>query len=327
MRTLLFIWAILFISPLWAINQALVDSIWFQPLKYPQTTTSDSCAIWDFSSLEDINKPIELVEYCISLDSLHITKSFLHSHQHFVKNGDFLFLVAEETFKNRLNFVDSITLCKLPLALNASLLDTFTCHGEYRHYIPFQYQGIYQTETKSGVIILPNGFCDTVLHVYRTCHLLNNDTMETIIKKQQWYLTNYPYPIVEAYQLLIADSVHNSYAYYHVPDTILSNKEKNDAWSIQEQQIESVDSIITNICYAPNPVSSHLQISYELHRTAKVYFSLHYEGGVCLYRSPMYNQEQGVYQQMISMQHLPMGAYVLYVYADDTILSTPIIKQ
>ena len=307
-----------------AINQ-IVDTIWLHPLTSPSFESLETDSVWDFSK-EDPNKPIELLEYRISPDSSKIVKSYLHKHQYFAKKDGILLLLGEEMSDKQFVFIDSIEIAPFPLCINANIQDTFTCEGYYGHHVFYQHQGVSNTKTNKGKLILPNGFCDTVIHLSRTNYLPASDSIKVFSQIHQWFLTNYPYPVAEVYQTSTdEDTIHTCYAYYHLPDTINSN-DHEDILPADVAHITVLDSIITNIHYAPNPVVDNLFITYELLKEANVYFSIHYEGGTCMYQSASCKQEEGKHQKIISMHDMPRAAYVLYIHVDDVIVSACIIK-
>ncbi len=92
-----------------------------------------------------------------------------------------------------------------------------------------------------------------------------------------------------------------------------------------KEMISPID-IVTDIETMPNPVFDQLQIRYTLAKDAQVGFSLHYEGGLCAYRSDAEPQNAGIHLQSIDMSRLPKGIYVLYIYADEQVLSKDILK-
>lgn len=324
MQKYLFILALFVSDFCLAINQR-VDTIWLRPLSLPSCVSLETDSLWDFSK-EDPNKPIELLEYRISHDSSQIVKSYLHKHQYFTKKDSTLYLLGEETSDKQFVFIDSIEILHFPLCINANIQDTFTCKGYYGHHVFYQHQGVSYTKTNRGKLMLPNGFCDTVLHISRTNYLPTLDTIKVFSQIHQWFLTNYPYPVAEIYQTFTdEDIIHTCYAYYHLPDTINFN-EHEDILLADDAHITVLDSIITHIHYAPNPVVDNLFITYELLKDANVYFSIHYEGGTCMYQSASCKQEEGEYQKIISMRDMPRAAYVLYIHVDDVIVSACIIK-
>ena len=94
----------------------------------------------------------------------------------------------------------------------------------------------------------------------------------------------------------------------------------------QDSLVEQTDSLITDVTYLPNPVCSDLQIHYSLVRSAKVYISLHYNGGATTYQTPVRQEEEGHHSVPINMAGLPVGTYVVYIHADDIVVSGNIIK-
>ncbi len=304
----------------------IVDTIWLQPLVFPSSISSDSNAVWDFSNNENQDMPVELLEYSIAQDSTQVIKSYLHKHQYFTVSENTLFLLEEETYNNKSVFADSIEILRIPIGISNQTLDSFACVGSYGHHISYNYQGISNTKINCGVLNLPNGFSATALHVCSTRGIPILDSVKIHSVLHQWYIKNYSYPIVEMFETYSGDSTEQHYAYYHIPDMAYSTDANNNVLTIDGSQVQNSDSIITNINFAPNPVVDDLYVSYDLLENANVYISVHYEGGMSLYLSPTYKQEAGTHQVVIPMHNMPTATYVLYIHADDHIVSGTIIK-
>lgn len=94
----------------------------------------------------------------------------------------------------------------------------------------------------------------------------------------------------------------------------------------QETAESSPDSLITNVSYLPNPVYTNLNIRYTLIRSAQVYISVHYNGGVMTFQTTPKQETEGEKIVYVNMSGMPTGAYAVYIHADDTIVSGNIIK-
>lgn len=90
--------------------------------------------------------------------------------------------------------------------------------------------------------------------------------------------------------------------------------------------IPQEDSLITNIQFTPNPVYNNVQIKYSLAKSAKVYISLHYDGGLTTYQTPYRQEDEGDHSISLNMSGMPTGSYVIYIHADDLVASGSLIK-
>jgi hypothetical protein len=149
----------------------------------------------------------------------------------------------------------------------------------------------------------------------------------------QWYHPNYRYPLFEVAHKCSSNQPNSpimSYAFYHIPtDEHLQNIIDTKIVEADNDEIvlTEIDSVLTNICFYPNPVHDNLTITYRQARQANVFFSVHYNGGLCVYQSPKRLQNEGEYLEYIPMSTMPVGAYVVYIHVDDKVVSTSILKD
>ncbi|MPN18790.1 hypothetical protein SDC9_166153 [bioreactor metagenome] len=77
----------------------------------------------------------------------------------------------------------------------------------------------------------------------------------------------------------------------------------------------------------PNPVKQDLHIRYKLVRPARIWFTVHTNGGVGVCQTAPQNLSEGHHEININMGHLPTATYVLYVHVDDMVLQRVVVKK
>ena len=93
-----------------------------------------------------------------------------------------------------------------------------------------------------------------------------------------------------------------------------------------ESELLAADGLVTNVSYSPNPVYRDVQIKYELAQPAMVYISLHYNGGATTYQTTLHQEEAGEHILPVNMSGMPIGTYVVYIHANDIVVSGNLIK-
>lgn len=290
---------------------------------------SGRACVWDFSAATVL--PLEHPTiYRLSANSLSFSSHFLHTRNKYRLVADTLFCTGYETASMQVNFVRWEKVIVYPFAYQDTLYDTFSGYGEYTHTIPFYIQGTSVAVADGvGTLRLPDMTFDSVLriHTQRQYRQINTDTTHIQYSIYQWYHPECQYPIIElidCLHILRADSTRLSFGLYYPFDKDTTSQNTSDTPKAKE--IISAIDIVTDIETMPNPVFDQLQIRYTLAKDAQVGFSLHYEGGLCAYRSDAKPQNAGIHLQSIDMSRLPKGIYVLYIYADEQVLSKDILK-
>ena len=151
---------------------------------------------------------------------------------------------------------------------------------------------------------------------------------QNIVREERltWYSLFCRYPLVESVTVQTIkknDTVTFASTYYYPQE---QDEELRRQYKEQMAANAVVDSLVSNIRFMPNPVYNDVQIKYELARPAKVYISLHYNGGVTTYQTPLRPETEGEHAVEVNMSGMPIGSYVVYIHADDIITSGSLIK-
>ena len=284
---------------------------------------------WNFSEL-DVSAALQISEDYFSL-AANLGSVGLHRENvnyYYTIVQDTLRLTGYETSDKHIRYSSPIPMMAYPFAYGDSLVYSFTGEGQYCHILSFPVKGkcVVRAEGK-GLLTLPDMTIDSVLRV-RTL-ISYTDTLQPLQtieeERYQWYSLYCRYPILEnivTRAIKDNDTISVASAYYYPQE----QENMPIHRQIKEEDTPGADSFITQVTYLPNPVQTDLQIQYTLTRPALVYISLHYNGGTTIYQSPRQYKEEGTQSTTIHMAGLPLGTYVVYIHADDAIVSGNVIK-
>lgn len=292
---------------------------------------SGKACVWDFTNATVVPKEYTGI-YRLSADSLSFSSHFLHTRNRYHIVADTLFCTGYETAAMQVDFAHWEKVLVYPFAYQDTLCGIFNGHGEYTHTIPFYIRGTSMAAADGvGTLRLPDMTLDSVLriHTQRQYRQIDTDTTHVQYSIYQWYHPECRYPIIElidCLHILRTDSIRLTLGLYYPFDKETTFQNTDDTIYAKAKEMISPIDIVTDIETMPNPVFDQLQIRYTLAKDAQVGFSLHYEGGLCAYRSDAEPQNAGIHLQSIDMSRLPKGIYVLYIYADEQVLSKDILK-
>ena len=290
--------------------------------------TSDS--IWDFSNLCIDSAEIITMEYSpVVKDSAFIAlhREGTNFTYHYVDNT--FSLDGYQNASSCVHYTHPLPVLKFPFTYGDSIKTAFTGSGQYCHFLPLEIKGTYCSKVEGkGKLVLPNAKVDSVLCIhslfaYQDLLQRRNHIIED---RYQWYSSDYRYPLVEVVNIRTIKendtiSVGNIY-YLPIEDEQSVSRLKPQSDSVHRQ----IDELISNVSYHPNPVYGEFWINYRLVHAAQVYISVHYNGGVSVFQTQVRREEEGEHEQNINMSGLPIGTYVVYIHADNTIVSGNIIK-
>lgn len=306
------------------------DSLTVYKLPYMNVSDSGKNCVWDFSGISvDSAEMIAMNYYTYSKDTLFfgLHRENINFHYHYAH--DTLWLDARQNTFSYINFIPSLPVLQFPYSYGDSIKADFIGIGQYCHFLPLSTEGKYVTKAVSeGRLLLPEIVIDSVLCVYSQILYHETEQKANTVKEEhfQWYATYSRYPLLETVYIQTVngrDSISAGWTYYFPCE--------QDNISVKtEEQPDSVmrDSgiLVTDVTYLPNPVYADLRINYSLVRPAHVYVSLHYNGGVTVYQTPVREEKDGEHTMPVNMAGLPIGTYVIYIHADNTIVSGNIIK-
>lgn len=338
--TNLLVWNLLLLFPAHLFGQKLTtehhlphfcDSLEVYRMPAVEAGDSGRNCLWDFSELPIDSADVIPHDYYASSydDTIHVGLHREHANYYMLNTSDTLWLFGYETSRTQLQYVSPMPLLRFPFAYGDSIVSTMEGTEQYCHSIPISIDGKTVVHADAfGRLILPDITIDSVLRVHSVVRYHNNASMQTQVQEEryQWYSVYCRYPLLEKIVIRTIANMDTSY----LASTYYFPQEQKDMPSREHEQLENLiemqDSLITNASYLPNPVMSDLNICYSLGRDALVYISLHYNGGVSTYQTPAHQEEEGEHSVTVNMAGMPTGNYVVYIHADDTIVSGNILK-
>ena len=301
------------------------DSLSAYKLPYISVMDSGRNCIWDFSNIStDSAEVINVHYFAASSDTSQIGLHREHANRYFNYADDTLWLTGYETSHTHVQFLRSIPSIQYPFTYGDSLSGTFFGKGQYCHMYPLSVEGTYSVYADAtGRLVLPDVTVDTALRVHIVKRYCEVTRKQNYVDEEhyQWYSPYCRYPLFETTHVQTVngnDTVSFASSYYLPQEEDLQELRREE----QDSLAEPIDSLITDVTYLPNPVYSDLQIHYSLVRSAKVYISLHYNGGVTTYQTPVRQEEEGPHSVPVNMA----GSYVVYIHADDIVVSGSLIK-
>ncbi len=286
-------------------------------------------SVWDLRNVKDsLYSDVYLATN--QQDTNKRSVSIGRSKYHFLLINDSLYCQGYENATTFMDYHTPLLMFTLPMEVGQHYGNVYSGVGEYCHLLPIKVAGAAETIIcAKGTLLLPDSKIDSVYQVLITQDFIESaiDTTHFISKLFMWISPHYSYPLLEHKEIsaiVSNDTISHRFTYYYAVegDTINPEQEK-----VEEAPIHVVDSgALSNVRFLPNPVVDNLIIAYNLTRTAKIHFSLHTMSGLPLYSTQPKHKSAGEYIQQIEMAHLAHGDYVLYIYADDIVLSETIIK-
>lgn len=305
------------------------DSLLAYKLPFIAVTDSGRNCIWDFSSLPmDSAEIIEINHYAPAADTITVGLHRERAHYYYHCVHDTLWMTGFENDHTHVRYSAPSPWLKYPFVYGDSLCGSYSGNGQYCHILPVRTEGTCSIYADAvGKLILPDMEIDSVLRVHASMRYYESTHLRNLITEDRydWYSPSCRYPLLETVSLKTIqdkDTVAFTSSYY-IPqeqiDDFLEQEEKDSL-------IENVEKLITDISFMPNPVYRDLRINYSLIRSAQVYISVHYNGGVTTFQTPVRFEEEGAHSVFVNMSGMPIGSYVVYIHADDTVASGSVIK-
>ena len=309
----------------------VTDSLWVYELPYVAVTDTGYNCVWDFSSLSvDSAESIEVDYFAPSMtDTSFFGCHREHSNYYYHQRKDTLWLTGYETSRTYMRYSNSVPLLRFPFSYGDSLCGPITGKGQYCHMTSLAIDGRASSIADGrGCLILPEDTFYNVLQVHTRIQYRETKRMQNFVHEERyaWYSPYCRYPLLESVYVQTIqknDTVSFAFMYYY------PQEHENEPRPKEEQQdslVVAMDSLVTNISYLPNPVYNDVQIKYSLSRPAQVYISMHYNGGVTTYQTPVRREDEGEHLIYVNMSGMPIGSYAVYIHADDTVVSGNIIK-
>lgn len=168
---------------------------------------------------------------------------------------------------------------------------------------------------------------------------------KTRIETYQWYTKGYRYPIFETVESINLPDNKRKFAtafYYppqeHLyldtdPDNLALIEESwkgddTDPQAISDNHVKTVSlSDIMDCKVYPNPVTTVLNLEYEMKEAAKVSFYIYSMEGFLIKKINPQQRIEGTYQETLDCSSLPNKNYILRITANNTFVNEVIIKK
>lgn len=306
------------------------DSLYGYKMPYIAVADTGKNCVWDFSNLSmDSAEIIEVNYFAPTTDTMHIGLHREKANYYYYCHQDTLWQTGYETSRTHVQYPVPIPMLRFPFEYGDTIKGKVLGNGQYCHLLSIHTEGTYfVTADATGQLLLQGMTVDSVLRLHTIMQYQDSRSKNTTIQEERylWYSPYCRYPLLETLLVQVikeSDTVSVSSTYYY-PQEQEDVQERKDVE--QDLQIELADSLMTEVSFMPNPVYTDLQVNYSLFRSAQVYISVHYNGGISTYQTPVRKEEEGTHSVTINMAGMPVGNYVVYIHADDVIASGSLIK-
>jgi len=270
---------------------------------------------------------------------------------------DSLLQIGHENPSVLLAYTSPMVILHFPMNYGEKASSNYQSKGLYSGTVDIQTEGtVTVTADAYGKMVLPSkDTLDLVLRV-KTLQTIfdtskdgdNSPTAKDAGKQLEiyrWYSKGYRYPVFETIRNVnLSDhSVLFSTAFFFPPqdhlylDTDSANLALLDQlWNMDKETIDQPNTEHTEavsltdmlICKLyPNPVSSVLNMEYELKKDATVGFQLFTIDGALLKAIVPKQRKKGVYRETLDCSSLPVKSYVLRIAANGLFMNEVIIKK
>lgn len=309
----------------------VTDTLWAYKLPYTELNDSSKNCMWDVSRLSlDSATIIDICYFAPNVTNVATIGMYRERSNYYynVKN-DTLWMTGYESSQVTMHFDTSLPIISFPFAYGDSISWDFEGSGQYCHTMPIRIKGLLKIKADAiGELALPGVLIDSVLRIHTQVKYKEKSEKHYLAQEDsyQWYSPYCRYPLLETRKVQTfngKDTILFATTYYYpqeqenLPTPSNINKQEN-VWA--------KDSLISNVAYLPNPVYSDLYVHFSLARDAQVFVSLHYNGGTTTYQTPLQQKTSGEYTIHVPTAGLPIGNYVVYIHADDMVVSGNIIK-
>lgn len=256
-------------------------------------------------------------KFSLLLDNAIYRYRFIH---------DSLFCLSYENATTIMEYSQPQLLAVFPLQNGDKAVAVFKGAGEYCHLLPLRVEGEATTSVVGfGSLYLPNCKIDSVFCL----HVINEYSEGARINKPFrednyfWFKkTSFvPLMVLKEMRSLDSDTAVSRCMYYSVLE--MDDAQAEDDVLLTES---TGQSLLTDVRFLPNPVVSDLTIEYNLSAEADVWTSVHNGQGIPMFRSNTKHLPAGEHAERVDMSGYPTSDYVLYLHANDVVVSETIIK-
>ena len=287
--------------------------------------------VWDFSNLKYLGHEKEV---CFSSDGEGRIRMIGQDEiLDFCQSKDCLRLSQIQTPLVKIDFGDSFSYLKYPFSMNDSVACSLDAKGFYSTRNKFRLLGKCTTKAKGeGKIILPsNDSLPNTLLIQRNVRgdiFLSKDSVEPDsqaaklqleVETNEWYSQEYRYPVFKTLQATLWNGkraiMRRQYACTADVESLANLADEENAKLREKQQRVSPNksSASSLIDYHLAMSGKKLTIVYSLSEESQLRFVLSNTSGMLLKFVNLHGVAGEGYEQVLDLDSLPRGEYVLYI--------------
>lgn len=292
------------------------------PIEKIQT---DPLGNWKCTSLKDSVIQDAIMTYDRS-DSTRLSLLLENTAYQYKLVHDSLLCLGYQNALNIMEYTNPQLMAVYPLELGSVARSSFKGVGEYCHLLPIRVNGTSTTKVEGfGSLYLPDSKIDSVFLLHITTEYAEHARMNGSFRTDAYLWLRkgirFPLMVLKEMRSLDSDTAVSRCMYYSVLE--MDDAQAEDDVLLTES---TGQSLLTDVRFLPNPVVSDLTIEYNLSAEADVWTSVHNGQGIPMFRSNTKHLPAGEHAERVDMSGYPTSDYVLYLYANDVVVSETIIK-
>ncbi len=323
------------------------DQITKQQVEFKDPGSKGRNLTWDFRLIQPTTEEDYTLDYFIP-DSTRMNRLCGMEHNtryYYTQQNDSLWATGFENSTTYMKYVTPELRLKFPLSYGDTLFSYFRGEGEHCHRDSLHVRGYTKVIVDAeGELQLPN--FETIkkaLRVRTTRHYteVGKDSVEMTLDTYSWYAEGIRYPVFESVKTSLSkkgdskdelgesmtDTTVFSTSFYYPPGLQITQVETVPLPVETDEELLGAAAVFTEAILLPNPVVENLNLNFKLTRNARVWFSVHSNGGLPLCQTPQQNLSEGYNSSTINMGSLMTGTYTLYVHVDDMVMQKIVVKK
>jgi hypothetical protein len=338
------------------------DEITKQQVEYKQPGQSGENVVWNFGQLISVADGYTLDYF--SVGDTAVVGIEHHTRYYYSLDGDSLLCHGYENSTTQMINERAEVLLRFPVQYGDSIFGYYNGNGAYCDRLAIGAMGtVFSKADAYGRMIIPGG--DTLNHVLRVHtvkkiasssaplvfygedepetfvtndsidYRLANDTVMLEVETYRWYVEGYRYPVFETVKSIMdkqgQEQEYFATAFFYPPQEhyyLETDPENQAIIEAQNNKVEASPLLATTFNAFPNPATSTLNVEIVLPIEATIRIQVRSVAGEVLY----INQDKGKcatgsHSFTLDVASLPLGYYLLNVWADDYSFSDTILKQ
>ena len=341
------------------------DDIIKQQVEYKDPGRSGENVLWDFGQLQSINDEYDLL-YSTPNDTI-ITGTEHLTQYHYVLQNDSLLLWGFDNQTTQLWNIQPEFILKFPFHYGDSIGSYYYAHGKYSNRLEMDVMGTTCTTADAyGMMVLPNrDTLKQVMRTHTLKYIAENmvpitdsyykklespliispdsinlrlatDSVVFVEEIFRWYEEGYRYPIFETVRSWTQQKGNEDYtflntAFFYPPQEhyYLATDPENEA-IVYSKNANKKNNVLENTSFNafPNPMTSIVNVEIFIPMEAKIKIQLRSVSNHNVYINENKGKfAAGLYTFPFSVSQLPMGYYLLNLWADNYMFSAMLLKK